>query len=51
MNRNSPELDNVEKILKNFKIGKNLNASMDFGQSQYQSSLMDVIYLCVDLGR
>ena len=51
INRNSPELDNFEKILKNFKIWKNLNALIDFGQIQYQSSLMDVIYLCVVLGR
>ena len=51
MNRNLPELDNFEKILKKFKIWKILNASIDFGQIQYQSSLMDVIYLCVVLGR
>ena len=24
---------------------------MDFGQIQYQSSLIDIIYLCVILGR
>ena len=48
MNRNLSELDNFEKILKKFKI---LNASIDFGQIQYQSSLIDVIYLCVVLGR
>ena len=51
MNRNLPELGNFEKILKKFKIWKNLNASIDFGQIQYQSSLMDVIYFCVVLGR
>ena len=51
MNRNLPELDNFENILKKFKIWKNLNASIDFGQIQDQSSLMDVIYLCVVLGR
>ena len=51
MNRNLPELDNFEKILKKFKISKNLNVSIDFGQIQYQSSSMDVIYLCVVLGR
>ena len=45
------QLDNFEKILKKFKIWKNLNASIDFGQIQYQSSLMNVIYLCVVLGR
>ena len=37
-----PELDNFEKILKKFKIWKNLNASIDFGQIQYQSSLIDI---------
>ena len=31
--------------------GKNLNAFINFGQIQYQSSLMDVIYLCVVSGR
>ena len=51
MNQNLPELDNFEKILNKFKIRKNLNAPIDFGQIQYQSSLMDVIYLCVVLGR
>ena len=51
MNRNLPELDNYEKILKKFKIWQNLNALIDFGQIQYQSSLMGVIYLCVVLGR
>ena len=46
-----PEVNNFEKILKQFKIWKNLKASIDFGQIQYQSSLIDVIYLCVVLGR
>ena len=40
-----------EKILKKFKIWKNLNALIGFGQIRYQSSLMNVIYLCVVLGR
>ena len=30
---------------------KKFERSVDFGQIQYQSSLMDVIYLCVVLGR
>ena len=34
-----------------FKIWNNLNASIDFGQVQYQSSLIDIIYLCIVLGR
>ena len=50
MNRNLPELDNFEKILKKFKIWKNLNAPIDFGQIQYQSFLIDMIYLYVVLG-
>ena len=33
------------------KISKNLNASIDFGQIQYQRSLIDVLYLCAILGR
>ena len=33
------------------QLWKNLNATIDFGQIQYQSSLMDVIYLCLVLGR
>ena len=45
LNRGLPESDNFEKILKKFKISKNLNASIDFGQIQYQSSLIDII-LC-----
>ena len=45
LNRSLPESDNFEKILKKFKISKNLNASIDFGQIQYQSSLIDII-LC-----
>ena len=51
MNRNLTELEDFEKILKKFKIWKNLNALIDFGQIQYQSSLTDVIYLCVVLRR
>ena len=51
INRNLPELENFEKILKKFKIRKHLNASTDFGQIQYQNSLMDVIYLCEVLGQ
>ena len=47
VNRNLPELDNFEKILKKFKIWKNLNASIDYGQIQSQSSFMDVIYVFV----
>ena len=47
INRNLLELDNFKKIFKKFKILKNLNASMDFGQIQYQSSLIDRIYLDV----
>ena len=39
------------KILKKFKIWKNLNALIDFGQIQYQSSLINIIYLCVVLRR
>ena len=46
-----PELDNFEKVLKKFQIWKYLNASIDFGQIQYQSSLMGVIYLCLVLER
>ena len=40
--------ENSEKI-KNLK--KNLNASIDFGQIRYQSSLIDTIYFFVVLGR
>ena len=50
MNQNLPELDNFKKILKKLKIWTNLNASMDFGQIQYESSLIDIIFLCVVLG-
>ena len=38
-------------IFKKFKISQNLNPSIDFGQIQYQSSLIDVLYLRVFLGR
>ena len=41
----------METFLKNSQSEKNLNASIDFGQIQYQSSLMHVIYSCVILGR
>ena len=44
------KLDNAERIFKEFKIAKYLNASIDFGQIQYQSSLIDIIYLCAVLG-
>ena len=50
MNLNLPELASFAKILKKFKIWKNLNASIDFGQIQYQSSVIDIIYLCTVLG-
>ena len=50
INRNFPELDNFEKILKKFKIWKNLNAWIDIGQIQYPSSLIDIRDSCVFLG-
>ena len=37
--------------LKKIKISKNLNASIGFGQIQYQRSLIDVLYLWAFLGR
>ena len=39
-----------DKILKKFKIWTNLNALIDFGQIQYQRSVIDMLYLCVVLG-
>ena len=39
--------ENSQKI----KNQKNLNATIDFGEIQYQSSLINIIYLCVVLGR
>ena len=44
------ELDNFKKILEKLKIWKK-NARMDSGQIQCQISLIDIIYLCVVLGR
>ena len=34
-----------------FKNLKNLNAPIDFGQIEHQSSLVDILYLCKILGR
>ena len=43
-------LDSLEQIFKKFKISKNLNALIDFGQIQYQKFSIDILYLCAVLG-
>ena len=40
LNGNLPKLYNLQKILQKFKIWKKLNASIDFGQIQYQSYII-----------
>ena len=49
--RSLHKLQNLEKIFKKFKITKNLNASIDFGQIQYQSSSINVSCLFAFLWR
>ena len=51
VHKNSLKLDNFEKILQKFKIWKSSNASIDFGQIQYQRSFIDILYLRVVLGQ
>ena len=43
----------VRKLRANFQKTQNLKylkASIDFGQIQYQRSLLDILYLCAVLG-